>query len=646
MIKQLFSKLMRFRGLKDFKPVFNFFNYVTGNGGKDRKDFYYGLVFRCVDAIATSVAMNQFDLYQINKDGEAKKNMSHKAVQVLRRPNKFQTGVDFLYLVSSHIDAFGVAYVYPVKAMSNEPTELWTLDPARISVVRGDEFIKGYIYTNPKGEKIPFATDELFEVKRPHPFDLYEGVSTIEMAKLTIEGDLNAQLWNRNFFKNGAIPSGVLTTETNLGDEEFERVKEQFHEKYEGKENAYKTLVLEGGLKYQQLALNQKDMDFLEQRKFHRDEILSIFQVPKTIVAVTDDVNRANAETSEYVFAKRTIKPRLELIFEKLNIFYLPMFKGTEGFDLRFDDPVPADRAQELQEDAQLVNRVFTINEIRAKRGYEPLEGGDELYLNLALATPLADTNTANPQKAIQVKGSKTTNDRKLLRDREKFLVEKEKAYRLKLAAHWDFLIKDIESGKQKKAGPGVEELLDTITPNMNEWAKTTAEITLSFNQSTFMEAVKQTGEIYGLPTAFNLEHSGAIAWLSGRSKQTADNVRDSLLNRSREVIARNLADNTASVAKIRQEVADVFKDEKDWRINRIVQNELVGAYNEGSYRTYQASDLVEQTTWITASDERVCPICEPNDGEHVKIGETFASGDDKPQAHIGCRCQVVPYFA
>ena len=644
----MFQRLISFFQNKDFKPVFNFFNFVTGNAGKERRDFYYGIVFRCIDAIATSVATNQFDLYQVNSAGEAKKNTTHKAISLLRRPNKFQTGVDLLYLISSHIDAHGVAYVYPVKALNNEPTELWTLDPARLKVVRGNEYIKGYVYINPMGQQIPFEVGELFEIKRPHPFDPYEGVSTVDMAKLTIEGDLNAQLWNRNFFKNGAIPSGVLTTESNLGDEEFERVKEQFHEKYEGRENAYKTLVLEGGLKYQQLALNQKDMDFLEQRKFHRDEVLSIFQVPKAIVAVTDDVNRANAETSEYVFARRTVKPRLELIFEKFNVFYLPMFKGTDGFDLRFDDPVPADRQLALDEDKNLVNRVLTINEVRAKRGYEPIEGGDQLYLNLATDPNAQNQNPESQPKLMTKKAAKTSKARQLLAERDQYLKGQEAAFRKKLTAHFDFLIKGIENGTDVKATatkPGVEEVLAKVVPKLNVWEQTTTEIILTFNGETLKKAVATVGTIYSMPAHFSLEHTGAIAWLNQRAQEGASNIRDTILNRSREVIARNLAQDVTSISKIREEVAGVLKDEVDWRVDRVVRNELLEAYNEGSYRTYQASGVVNATEWVTADDERVCPICEPNNGVHVNMGELFPSGDDKPPAHIQCRCQSTPYF-
>lgn len=646
MIKRFFSRLIR---SKELKPIFTFFNIVTGHVNHERRNLYYGIVFRCIDAIATSVSTNQFDLYEVNSAGEAKKNFDHKAIKVLRMPNQFQTGVDLLYVISSHIDAYGIAYVYPVKALNNEPTELWALDPARVRTVRGDGFIKGYVYINPIGAQIPFEPNELFEVKRPHPFDQYEGVSPIDMAKLTIEGDLNAQIWNRSFFKNGAIPSGVLTTESNLGDEEFERVKEQFHEKYEGKENAYKTLVLEGGLKYQQLALNQKDMDFLEQRKFHRDEILSIFQVPKTIVAVTDDVNRANAETSEYVFAKRTVKPRLELIFEKFNIFYLPMFQGTAGFDLRYEDPVPADRQLALDEDKNLVNRVLTINEVRAKRGYEPIQGGDQLYLNQASNLNSSDQNAPAPQKILKTKKIRPPQARQLFTERDQYLKGAEVEFRKKLSAHFDFLIRDIKNNKslkKQKSVAGVEATLAAIIPAMERWTQTTGQIVLQYTGATLRQSITSTGTIYNMPTTFSLEHTGAIAWLNGEAQKTATSVRDTLLNRSREVIADNLSQNVTNLDQIRQDVADVLGQEAGWRVDRVVRTELLDAYNQGSYLTYEASGIVDQIEWMTAEDDQVCPICEPNDGEHVAMGDLFPSGDDLPPAHVQCRCQTVPYFA
>ena len=65
-------------------------------------------------------------------------------------------------------------------------------------------------------------------------------------------------------------------------------------------------------------SISQKEMDFIESMHSVRDDILTAFGVPKPIVAVTDDVNRANAETAIYIFQSEVIKPEMERLMEKL----------------------------------------------------------------------------------------------------------------------------------------------------------------------------------------------------------------------------------------------------------------------------------------------------------------------------------------
>jgi len=48
---------------------------------------------------------------------------------------------------------------------------------------------------------------------------------------------------------------------------------------------------------------------------------------------------------------------------------------------------------------------------------------------------------------------------------------------------------------------------------------------------------------------------------------------------------------------------------------------------------------------WLTAKDEKVCPVCGPLHGMKVGIGEKFTTDDGKeyfvPGAHVNCRCSV-----
>lgn len=81
-------------------------------------------------------------------------------------------------------------------------------------------------------------------------------------------------------------------------------------------------------------------------------------------------------------------------------------------------------------------------------------------------------------------------------------------------------------------------------------------------------------------------------------------------------------------------------------RAKRIARTELASAYNFGqweSLRQMRESGLVDEIEkeWITAEDERTCPICAELDGEKVGHNEAFSIGEMHPPAHVQCRCSL-----
>lgn len=646
---------------KEAKPIHDYF--VTWGGFKvfAKKELYFGIVFRCIDAIASEVSSIEYHLERRKKNGDIENVEKHDVLTLLERPNKHQTGADLLYQISSHIDAFGMSYIYAARNLAGtRPVELWALDPSKIQPVKSEDFISGWVYEPVIGKKIPFEVNEIIPIGRPNPFNAYEGTSTIEMARFEIEGDINAIQWNKSFFENGATPSGVFTTEGDLDEPAFKRLKKQIATEYAGKGNAYKLMLLEGGLKFQQVALKQKDMDFIEQRKLNRDDLLAIFKVPKTVVAISDDVNRANAETGDYVFAKRTVEPRVKLIFEKLNVFLLPMFPNTEELDLVFESPVPQDQVFDLNRKSQAVNKWLTINEVRDEDGYEPLEGGDELYLPVNIMPAASDQDTTPPESGksfskekvlsvVKIGGKKkiTSRDSKFMAVRNAYLAKKERQLELKLRQHFKFLIRDIKKTKEAKAfkTKGVEDTLLRIIPNLSDWKGVFATIVYKFGEDAIKVGASDAQNAYDLPDNFSLEHSGAISFIKERADQATDSVALGILDQARGIIAHNLEQDQTSISKIKEDIVSQLSQDIDWRVERIVRTELITAYGQGSYDAYVASDVVEELKWLTAEDERVCPICAPNDQKVVKIGEEFPSGNNHEPAHIQCRCTTVPYF-
>lgn len=89
-------------------------------------------------------------------------------------------------------------------------------------------------------------------------------------------------------------------------------------------------------------------------------------------------------------------------------------------------------------------------------------------------------------------------------------------------------------------------------------------------------------------------------------------------------------------------------------RANRIARTELATAFNQAQLGTIKQGiedgDLLPdvQKKWVTAEDERVCPICRPLNRTHKDVegdDTTFTSGKfsaDAPPIHPSCRCTIV----
>lgn len=60
---------------------------------------------------------------------------------------------------------------------------------------------------------------------------------------------------------------------------------------------------------------------------------------------------------------------------------------------------------------------------------------------------------------------------------------------------------------------------------------------------------------------------------------------------------------------------------------------------NDGALRAYKANkDFLSGYQWLTAEDERVCPVCSPLDGKQFALKGRF-----RPPIHPQCRCTIIP---
>jgi HK97 family phage portal protein len=132
------------------------------------------------------------------------------------------------------------------------------------------------------------------------------GVSTIQIQRENVANALLMQKHDGEFYANGAKASGVLMTPGNLGTKERSNLEGSFNKASKGK---FKTIILEEGVKYQQLTIPQNDAQFLESSKLKRSEWAGVFRVPPYKIGDLTDANYSNMESQDRTFAKDTIVP-------------------------------------------------------------------------------------------------------------------------------------------------------------------------------------------------------------------------------------------------------------------------------------------------------------------------------------------------
>lgn len=339
-------------------------------------------VFACVSAIADSVSKTRIKLMQVlNTRGDVKELAMHDLLSLLYKPNPFETHAEFFKITMINKLLCGDAFWYIVRDKGGRPAELWNLRPDLVEIVTSPtQFVLGYRFTKEDGVVSMIDARDVVHFKSPSPLSPYLGTSALKSAAVRVETENFASEYQRNFFLNSARPDGLLISKYELRAGQTSEVREQFEKQHRGAGKNSKIAVLGGDLTYEQLSITQKEMDFIESMKFTRDDILVAFHVPKPIVAITDDVNLANAQTAREIFLGETVKPEAEYLAEKVSETLVPA-EWSDSLYLESVDPTPENREQLMTEYQNgISNGWLLINEVRARENLPPIDGGWNLY--------------------------------------------------------------------------------------------------------------------------------------------------------------------------------------------------------------------------------------------------------------------------
>lgn len=365
------------------QPVWTPRNYASFAKEGYQKNVY---VYACVKQIAMACAGIPWLVYRRGRRGVVEELDDHPLAKLMQRPNPWQGGGRFIENVVAFLMLSGNSYIEAVGPERGAPKELYVLRPDRVKVVPGNaqQLIAGYQYTV-GSETVNFGPEEILHLKLFNPLDDWYGMSPVEAAARSIDQNNESRAWNVALLQNSARPPGVLVTEQELTEEQYNRLQEQIDTHYAGVKNAGRPLILEGGLDWKEIGLSPADMDWLEGLKLSAREIAIAFGVPPELIGDTANKTYSNYKEARQAFYMETVLPLMDWLRDELNNWLVPKF-GDDRIYIDYD----RDEIEALQEDRAAVWErameavkigVLTPNEARVLLGYEEVPGADVLMV-------------------------------------------------------------------------------------------------------------------------------------------------------------------------------------------------------------------------------------------------------------------------
>lgn len=361
----------------------------SGSSVDVEKSLKLSAVWACVRLRSQTIASLPLHL----KDSDRKIASKHELYKIIHdAPNADMCSSEFWEAQIANLDLWGNAYSR-INRIGGRVVSLDILDPQYMRVKRSDSGEIVYIYTKNNVDGGEYPESEILHF-RGFTLDGLVGLSPISYQAKVMGLQIDANNAASKAFKNNLKAGGFLKTGDRVLNSDQRKLMRDALADFGKPENAGKWMILEAGMEPANMSgawINPHDAQLLESRYFGIEEICRAFGVPPQLVFSTDKSSSwaSSAEQINQNFLTYSLNPMLKRIEqtisrkllkpEERSKFY-PIF-SVEGL-LRADS---AGRASFYT--ALLQNGVMTRNEVRALENLPPVEGADQLTVQLNLTS-------------------------------------------------------------------------------------------------------------------------------------------------------------------------------------------------------------------------------------------------------------------
>ena len=343
----------------------------------------YHAVFACITLISGDISKMPLSVQGKTSGGIWQDLDNHPLAPILKKPNAFQTRMQFFECWVNSKLTHGNTYVLKIRNPDGSIRELRILDPARVQPMVSDD---GAVFYQLQADNIAELTEAVTVPAREIIHDRFNcfyhplvGQSPIYACGVAAMHGTHIQTNSTNFFQNGGKPGGIIQVPGSVNTDKLRQIKDAWEAGYTGV-NSGRTAVLADGMEYKPIALSASDAQVVEQMKLSSEIICSVFHVPLYKVGLGSAPTYNNIEALDQQYYSQC----LQTLIESIELLLI------EGFDLATRYSISFDLGALLRMDtsARYKSHSESIgggwlspNEARKKENLPPVPGGDSPYL-------------------------------------------------------------------------------------------------------------------------------------------------------------------------------------------------------------------------------------------------------------------------
>lgn len=362
----------------------------------------------CVTLLAESVAQLPCELYRRDANGGRERAVDHPLYDVIHSaPNRKDTSFEYYEQGMGSLCLEGNEFSLIERDGAGYPRELIPVHPKKVRVLKGPDGMPYYEMLD---------INEILPMRMVHhvkafSVDGFVGLSPIATNADAIGLALATEQHAAAVFQRGATMSGVIERPREappITDQaKVDRLLEKFADRHAGLRNMFSVALLQEGMNYKQLAMDNEKAQLLESRLFGVVEVCRLYRVAPNMIQHLDKATFNNVEHLGLQFVIYSLLPWIKrkeaammrdlLLPEERKNLYIEF--NVEGL-LRGD--------QKSRYEAYALGRQWgwlSVNDIRRLENMPPIPGGNRYLtpMNMTDAGKAGESLNATPEQLQEI---------------------------------------------------------------------------------------------------------------------------------------------------------------------------------------------------------------------------------------------------